>query len=136
MSRQPPASDRLTARAHAGDARFWSGALHDRAVRACPVAAADRRQQSYAHVVRAGRNASLLIEGNYFQDVKSPFEFNNATDQGAAHITARNNTFVNVTGTQATGGGGTPFTSYPYSATIEPPGGVRDVVQRCAGPRP
>lgn len=73
------------------------------------------------YCVRAGRNASLLIEGNYFQDVKSPFEFNNATDQGTAHITARNNTFVNVTGTQATGGGGTPFTSYPYSATIEPP---------------
>lgn len=88
------------------------------------------------YCVRAGRNASLLIEGNYFQDVKSPFEFNNATDQGTAHITARNNTFVNVTGTQATGGGGTPFTSYPYSATIEPSGGVRDVVQRCAGPRP
>jgi pectate lyase len=88
------------------------------------------------YCVRAGRNARLLIEGNYFHGVKSPHEFNNATDQGTAHITARDNTYDGVTGTMATGGGGDPFVSYPYSATIEPASGIPDVVQACAGPRP
>lgn len=88
------------------------------------------------YCVRAGRNARLLIEGNYFHGVKSPHEFNSATDQGTAHITARNNTYDGVTGTMATGGGGDSFTSYPYSATIEPSDGVRTLVQACAGPRP
>lgn len=88
------------------------------------------------YCVRAGRNASLLIEGNYFDGVKSPHEFNNSTDQTTAHITARNNVYHNVSGNQATGGGGQAFTSYPYSATIESASGIPELVTRCAGPRP
>jgi pectate lyase len=91
--------------------------------------------QNNNYCVRAGRNAALLVEGNYFDRVNSPHEFNNATDQGTAHITARNNAYQNTTGARATGGGGPAFASVPYSATIEPASGIPSVVQACAGPR-
>jgi pectate lyase len=87
------------------------------------------------YCVRAGSYGQLLIEGNYFDAVNSPHEFNDATDEMTASITARNNTYNNTTGNQVTGGGGTPFTSVPYSATIEPAGGIPTLVQACAGPR-
>jgi pectate lyase len=87
------------------------------------------------YCIRAGRNAHLLVEGNYFDGVDSPHEFNSAEDEPTAHITARNNVYNNTTGNQSTGGGGTPFTSVPYTATIEPANNVPAVVQACAGPR-
>ena len=87
------------------------------------------------YCVRAGTNAHLLVEGNYFDGVNSPHEFNDATDETTASITARNNTYSGTTGNQVTGGGGTPFTSVPYTATIEPASGIPALVQSCAGPR-
>ena len=87
------------------------------------------------YCVRAGTNAHLLVEGNYFDGVNSPHEFNDATDQMTSHITARNNTYNGATGNQLSGGGGTPFTSVPYSATIEPSAGIAASVRACAGPR-
>jgi pectate lyase len=87
------------------------------------------------YCVRAGTNAHILVEGNYFDGVNSPHEFNSAADEMTSSITARNNTYSGVTGNQLTGGGGTPFTSVPYSATIESAAGIPTLVQSCAGPR-
>jgi pectate lyase len=87
------------------------------------------------YCVRAGTNAHLLVEGNYFDGVKSPHEFNNSDDEGTAHITARNNVYDNTTGNVSTGGGGTPLTSVPYAHTVEPANDVPTLVQSCAGPR-
>ena len=87
------------------------------------------------YCVRAGIGASILIEGNYFDHVNSPHEFNNADDQKTAHITARDNQYEGTTGSQLTGGGGTPLTSVPYDAKVEPAGGIAALVRACAGPR-
>jgi pectate lyase len=87
------------------------------------------------YCVRAGLKASILVEGNYFDGVNSPHEFNSTDDQATAYITARNNTYDNTTGNQATGGGGTPFSNAPYSATIESASGIPALVRSCAGPR-
>jgi pectate lyase len=87
------------------------------------------------YCVRAGANAHLLVEANYFDRVNSPHEFNSADDEKTASITERDNTYVSTTGNHAKGGGGTPFTGVPYTATIEPSAGIAAVVQSCAGPR-
>jgi pectate lyase len=87
------------------------------------------------YCVRAGIGASVLIEGNYFDHVNSPHEFNSEDDQKTAHITARDNQYDGVTGNQLTGGGGTPLTSVPYQAKIEPAAEVPALVKGCAGPR-
>ena len=87
------------------------------------------------YCVRAGISAQLLIENNYFDGVSSPHEFNSADDQKTAFITARNNTYNNTTGDQATGGGGTAWTMVPYSAKLDAPDDVPAPVKRCAGPR-
>jgi pectate lyase len=87
------------------------------------------------YCVRAGANAHLLIEGNYFDGVNSPHQFNSTADEATASITERNNTYMSTTGDRATGGKGAPFTSVPYAATIEPSAGIAATVQACAGPR-
>jgi pectate lyase len=87
------------------------------------------------YCVRAGTGAQLLVEGNYFDGVNSPHEFNNSDDEQTAHITARNNVYDDTSGNVSTGGGGTPFTSVPYDATIRPAAEVPAIVQSCAGPR-
>jgi pectate lyase len=91
--------------------------------------------QDSNYCVRAGRSAQLLIEGNYFDRVNSPHEFNNEEDEATASITARNNVYNQTTGEQRTGGGGPTFTSAPYAPTIEPAEGIPAIVQACAGPR-
>jgi pectate lyase len=87
------------------------------------------------YCVRAGRGAQILIENNYFDGVSSPHEFNNAEDEPTAHITERGSTYANTSGTQARGGGGTPFTSAPYQVELEPSAEVPARVKACAGPR-
>ncbi len=87
------------------------------------------------YCIRAGSQAHILSEGNYFHGVDSPHEFNNSSDQGTAHITERNNVYDNTTGANETGGGGTPFTNAPYSFTLDDANGVRDLVMSCAGPQ-
>jgi pectate lyase len=87
------------------------------------------------YCVRAGASAHLLVEGNYFDGVNSPHEFNSSADEMTASITARNNTYNGGGGNRVTGGGGTPFTSVPYSATIESAAGIPASVKACAGPR-
>jgi pectate lyase len=91
--------------------------------------------QGNNYCIRAGRGAQLLVEGNYFDRVNTPHEFNNEEDEPTASITARNNVYNQTTGEQRTGGGGPTFTSAPYDPTIEPAESIPAIVQACAGPR-
>jgi pectate lyase len=86
------------------------------------------------YCVRAGAAARLLVEGNAFEGVRNPHEFNSADDEETASITARDNSYTGTTGLQATGGGGVALASVPYAATIEPAAGVGAAVRACAGP--
>jgi pectate lyase len=90
---------------------------------------------SSSYCVRAGIQAQLLIEDNVFSGVKDPQVFNSTTDQGTAYITATGNIYPNTTGTQATGGGGTPFTKPPYAYTPDATGSLQSAIQSGAGPK-
>ena len=87
------------------------------------------------YCVRAGKQAQLLLEAGVFDGVASPQVFNNSTDQGTASITAKDNVYTNTSGTQATGGGGTPFTQPPYMYTVDSTDGLADIIRKQAGPR-
>jgi len=87
------------------------------------------------YCARAGMQAELLLENNVFSGVASPHEFNSPADQNTAYITATNNTYTNTTGTRATGGGGTAFTTPPYAYTLDATSGLQAAVQSGAGPQ-
>lgn len=87
------------------------------------------------YCIRAGRNAHVLSEGNFFDGVNSPHEFNSAEDEGTAHITARDNGYEGTPEDDGTSGGGTPFDDPPYDYELEAAAGVPALVQACAGPR-
>ncbi len=87
------------------------------------------------YCVRAGIQAHVLIENSYFDGVKSPHQFNNATDQETANIAVNGNVYDATSGTQATGGGGPAFTDPPYDYTLDDAAAVPDLVQRGAGPK-
>jgi uncharacterized repeat protein (TIGR02543 family) len=74
------------------------------------------------HCVRAGIEANLLVEGNYFESVSTPVDLfeNNFTA-----VTVRNNTFVSTTGNAL--GSGTAFTP-PYALTVQPSANVKALV--------
>lgn len=78
------------------------------------------RQASYC--VRAGIEADLLVESNYFDSTRTPIDFfqNNFTA-----ITSRNNFLVATTGNSA--GSGTAFTP-TYALTISPAANVKTIV--------
>ena len=86
------------------------------------------------YCVRAGTNAQILVESSAFVGVKTPQEFNSTADQGTANITARDNLYTSTSGGQATGGGGTPFTTPSYSYTADTAASVQAAVQAGAGP--
>ena len=86
------------------------------------------------YCVRAGMDAQLLVENNAFVGVASPQQFNSTVDQGTANITANNNLYSGTSGSESTGGGGTPFTSPPYTYTMDAASGVQSAVQSGAGP--
>jgi pectate lyase len=86
------------------------------------------------YCVRAGMDAQLLVENNAFVGVASPQQFNSTADQGTSFITANNNLYSGTSGTEATGGGGTPFTSPPYTYTMDAAASVQSAVQSGAGP--
>ncbi len=79
------------------------------------------------HCVRAGKEADLLVESNYFDGVRLPIDLyqNNFTA-----VTSRNNTFVSTTGN--TSGSGTSFTP-PYSLTITPAANIKTIVMAAGG---
>jgi pectate lyase len=87
------------------------------------------------YCVRAGMDAQILVESNVFSGVKTPQQFNSTADQSTAYITATNNLYTNCSGTQATGGGGTPFTTPPYSYTADATAGLQAAIQSGAGPK-
>jgi pectate lyase len=87
------------------------------------------------YCVRAGIQAQILVENNVFVGVNTPQEFNSTSDQATAYITAKGNLYSGTSGSQATGGGGTPFTTPPYSYTAEPTSGLQTAIQSGAGPK-
>lgn len=87
------------------------------------------------YCVRAGIEAQILVENNAFVGVKNPQQFNSTTDQGTAYITAQGNLYSGTSGTQATGGGGTPFTTPPYAYTPDATAGLQAAIQNGAGPK-
>jgi pectate lyase len=89
---------------------------------------------SAKYCVRAGIDAHLLVESNVFVGVANPQQFNNASDQTTAFITASNNLYTKTSGTQATGGGGTAFTTPPYAYTADPTADLQAAIQAGAGP--
>jgi pectate lyase len=89
---------------------------------------------SGSYCVRAGIEAQILVENNAFIGVKNPQEFNSTTDQGTAYITSKGNLYSGTSGTQAMGGGGTPFTTPPYSYTPDSTADLEAAIRSGAGP--
>lgn len=88
------------------------------------------------YCVRAGIQARILLEGNVFEGVDDPHEFNNEDDQLTANITAdASNLYIQTTSDRATGGGGPAFTAAPYEYALEDAALVAEAVQAGAGPR-
>ncbi len=78
------------------------------------------RQASYC--VRAGIEADILVESNYFDSTKTPIDLyqNNFTA-----VTSRNNFYVATTGNNL--GSGTSFTP-PYTLSITPAANLKSIV--------
>lgn len=87
------------------------------------------------YCVRAGIQAQILLEDNAFVGVKNPVQFNNTSDQTTAYITSNGNLFSGTSGTQVDKGGGTPFTTPPYTYTPDATAGLQAAVQSGAGPK-
>lgn len=88
------------------------------------------------YCVRAGIEANLLLEGNVFDGVDDPHEFNNTDDQETANINAgADNLYIDTTSDRATGGGGDVFDDPPYDYTLDDAATVAEAVTSGAGPR-
>jgi pectate lyase len=72
--------------------------------------------------------AGVLVEGNYFENTKTPFQLG-AGDSPNGSLVARNNSFVN-SGSGSTGGS---VASIPYAYTLDPAAGVKATVSGGAG---
>lgn len=90
---------------------------------------------SSSYCVRAGIEAQILVENNVFVGVKNPQEFNGTTDQSTATITSKGNLYSGTSGSQSTGGGGTPFTTPPYSYTADATAALQASIESGAGPK-
>jgi pectate lyase len=84
----------------------------------------DSPQADYC--VRAGVEADILVESNYFDGVNEPI---NLFENDFTAVTQRNNVFNNVSGN--TSGSGTSFTP-PYSLAIAPAANVRTLVSNAS----
>jgi len=89
------------------------------------------------YCVRAGIEASILLEGNAFEGVKSPHQFNSTENEGTAYIALgsndRANSYTSTSGDQTKEGGGSPFTP-PYTYQVTTASGVAAAVKAGAGP--
>lgn len=89
------------------------------------------------YCVRAGIEASILLEANYFDGVDSPHQFNNSSNEETAFIAVgsgdRANTYDSTSGDKAVDGGGSPFTP-PYTYQVDAASGVPAAVKAQAGP--
>ncbi len=98
------------------------------------------------YCIGVGSYGSILVENNYFEDVKGPHIFMYTLH---AYITARGNIYDDTTGNKDTGLGGTggpggvnagvpdpvAFTDPPYDYTLDDAADVPDIVTACAGPQ-
>jgi pectate lyase len=85
------------------------------------------------YCIGGGLEAHLLVENNYFDDVKDPHRFQDDGDTAA--IVARNNTYTGIADTTAKDTRGSAFTP-GYTAALEPADAtLKATVQKCAGPR-
>ena len=80
-----------------------------------------------SHCVRAGREANIRVESNYFESVRTPIDL---YQNDFTAVTAVNNTFISTTGNTA--GSGTAFTP-PYTLTVTPSANVKSLVLGGAG---
>jgi pectate lyase len=87
------------------------------------------------YCIRAGRNGHVLSEGNFFDGVNSPHEFNSPEDEATAHITARDNGYQGTAVDDGETGAGTPFDDPPYDYALDAAASVPALVQACAAPR-
>jgi pectate lyase len=89
------------------------------------------------YCVRAGIEASVLLQGNYFDGVERPHEFNDEDDETTAFIAVGSGDFANVydgtSGEQAAGGGGQTFEP-PYVFALDAADDVPTLVTAGAGP--
>jgi pectate lyase len=89
------------------------------------------------YCIRAGIEAQVLIEGNYFDGVDTPHEFN-GDDNETAFISVGTgplaNSYVGTSGGQLTGGDGTEWNDPPYDVTVDAAASVPAVVMAGAGP--
>jgi pectate lyase len=85
------------------------------------------------YCVRAANLGAILVENNHFDGVNSPHQLDEST--APAFITARGNSYINVTGDRDNGGGGTAFTTPPYPYHADDVAVVPELVRRCSGPR-
>jgi len=86
------------------------------------------------YCIRAGMDAQILADDNAFIGTKNPTQFNSAADQMTSYITFTNNLVMGGSGSAATGGGGTPFTTPPYTYTADATSGLQAAIQAGAGP--
>jgi pectate lyase len=88
------------------------------------------------YCIGSGSYASLLVENNYFKDVKDPHRFQ---DSNPSTITAQGNIYDNVSGKQDTGGNKSDspaaWTNPPYNYSLHTAESIPELVQRCAGPQ-
>ncbi len=79
------------------------------------------------HCVRAGREANIRVESNYFESVRTPIDL---FQNDFTAVTAVNNTFVSTSGNTA--GSGSAFVP-PYTLTVTPSANVKSLVLGGAG---
>jgi len=89
------------------------------------------------YCVRAGIEAQVLVQGNYFDGVDSPHQFN-GSDAATAFISlgsgANANVYDGTTPDDVSDGLGDEWNSPPYSFSVEPAAGVPAAVMAGAGP--
>ena len=78
--------------------------------------------------VASTEGAGVLVEGNYFENVKDPYHLGEG-DSGPGSLVARNNYFVN-SGSGQTGGS---VASIPYQYSLDAASSVKSIVQAGAG---
>jgi pectate lyase len=111
---------------------WWSDRVHERMprVRFGQVHVFNNFYSSSGnnYCIRAGVEANILVENNYFENVDTPHEI----DASGAIINANGNTYSGTTG--ATDESGSAFTP-PYPYTLEAPEAARSAIQSNAGPQ-
>jgi pectate lyase len=85
------------------------------------------------YCVGGGYEAEVLVQNNYFDNVKDPHRFQD--DDDTAVIVANGNNYVGISDTTLKDTRGSAFTP-GYSATLEPADAtLKATVMKCAGPR-